>query len=56
MINKEWIDDLFFESKQRLNWYIQGIGIHGLTPDLFSKLTTKRLCEIYNIDKKYFKK
>jgi len=49
------MDELIFESQQRIKWYINGIGIHCLTPTLFSKIPTIRLCEIYNVDLSYFK-
>ena len=49
------MDDLIYESEQRIKWYIQGIGLHGLSPELFSKLTTERIVEIYNVDMSYFR-
>ena len=49
------MDDLVYESEQRIKWYIQGIGLHGLSPELFSKLTTERIVEIYNVDMSYFR-
>jgi len=42
------------EIQQRLNWFIDGIGIHGLTWELFRKIPTTRLTELYNVDKGYF--
>lgn len=45
-----------FEAKQRLKWFIEGYGIHGLDGKLMSSLSTERICEIYNIDINYFKK
>jgi len=48
------IDELIYESQQRLNWFIDGIGLHGLTPELFSKLSTERIVELYNVEMSYF--
>jgi hypothetical protein len=50
------IDDIVFESARRLEWFIGGINIHGLSPELFSNLPTERIVELYNIDISYFKK
>lgn len=49
-------DAIVYETKQRVRWYIDGIGIHGLSPKLFSGITTKRLCELYNVELSFFKK
>lgn len=55
MIQSE-IEDMIYESQKRLHWFIYGIGIHGLTPELFSKISTERLCELYNVELEFFKK
>ena len=44
-----------YEGKQRLKWFIDGYFIHSLG-SLFSKISTERICEIYNIDLDYFRK
>jgi hypothetical protein len=49
------IDKMIYEAQQRLSWYINGIGIHGLSPELFSRLSTERIVEIYNIEMSFFK-
>jgi hypothetical protein len=49
------IDNLIYESRQRLEWFIDGIGIHGLSPELFSKLSTERIVELYNVEMSYFR-
>ena len=49
------IDKLIYESQQRLKWFIDGIGIHGLSPELFSKLSTERIVELYNVEMSYFR-
>jgi len=48
------IEKKLFEIQQRLNWFIDGIGIHGLTLELFRKIPTKTLTKLYNIDNQYF--
>lgn len=50
------IEDKFFEAEQRLNWFINGKNIHCLSVNLFTNLTTQRLCEIYNVEPSYLKK
>jgi hypothetical protein len=54
MIDK-MIDEMVYEAKARLHWYIDGIGQHGLSSELFSSLSTERIVEIYNIEMKYFR-
>lgn len=46
---------MIFESQQRLYWYINGIGIHGLSPELFSKMPTERIVELYNVEMSFFR-
>jgi hypothetical protein len=50
-----WLDDMVYEAKARLRWYIDGIGQHGLSSELFSSLSTERIVEIYNVEMKYFR-
>lgn len=50
------MEALIFETEQRVRWYINGMGIHGLSPSLFFNISTERLCELYNIELSYFKK
>lgn len=50
------IDKIIYEYTKRIEWFIGGIGIHGLTPELFSKISTERLCELYNVELSYFRK
>lgn len=40
---------------KRIEWYVNGLGIHHLSPSLFASIPTERLCELYNIDLKYFR-
>jgi hypothetical protein len=49
------LDEIIYEAQQRLRWFIYGIGIHGLTPELFSKMSTERIVELYNIEMSFFK-
>jgi hypothetical protein len=49
------MDEMIYEAQQRLSWYINGIGIHGLSPELFSRLSTERIVEIYNVEMSFFK-
>lgn len=49
------INEEIYEAQQRLTWFIYGIGIHGLPPELFSKISTERLCELYNVELNFFK-
>jgi hypothetical protein len=44
-----------YESQQRVKWFIQGIGVHGISPRLFSKISTERIVELYNIEMSYFR-
>jgi hypothetical protein len=55
-INPMDIDKMIYEAQQRLSWYINGIGIHGLSPELFSRLSTERIVEIYNVEMSFFTK
>jgi hypothetical protein len=54
--NEEKLENLIYETEQRVRWYVSGIGQHGLTPDQMFNLTTDRLCEVYNVDVKFFKR
>lgn len=49
------LEALFYEAKQRINWFIDGMNQHGLSPELFSKLSTERIVEIYNVEMSYFR-
>jgi len=43
-----------YEAIQRLKWFIDGYYINNLG-SLFTKLTTERICELYNVELKYFR-
>lgn len=50
-----WSDEAY-EALQRVRWFVRGIGIHGLSPEIFAKIPTERLCELYNVEMTYFKR
>lgn len=50
-----WSDEAY-EALQRVRWFFLGIGIHGLSPELFAKISTERICELYNVEMSYFKR
>ncbi len=49
------IDEELYELKQRLEWFINGIGIHCISWDLFHVMTADNICRLYNVDPSYFK-
>jgi hypothetical protein len=49
------VDAALYEARQRCLWFIDGYFVHGLSVELFSELSTERICEIYNVDIEYFK-
>lgn len=49
------IERLEYEAMQRLNWFLDGYFIHGLG-ELFSKISTEKICELYNVQLNYFRK
>ena len=51
----DMVDAMIYESKQRFKWFYNGMNIHCIPLDLFSKISTERLCELYNIEISYFK-
>ena len=48
------LDKMEYEAIQRLKWFIDGYYINNLG-SLFTKLTTERICELYNVELKYFR-
>ena len=48
------LDKLEYEALKRLEWFLNGYFIHNLSSD-FSKISTERICETYNIKLNYFK-
>lgn len=49
------LESQIYEARQRCNWFIDGYFKHGLTPELFSKMSTESICEIYNVEIDYFR-
>jgi hypothetical protein len=49
------MNEKLYELQQRIFWYIDGIGIHGLSWELYRNIPTKRLVELYNIEIDFFK-
>jgi len=47
-------DKMILESIQRYKWWVSGNGIHCIPYDLFVKIPTIRLCELYNVELNYF--
>jgi hypothetical protein len=48
-MNKE-----FFILQKKLNWFIDGIGIHCILWDHFKNLTPEWIVEHYNVEMSYF--
>ena len=48
------IDKLEYEAKQRLKWFINGYLNHYLGR-MFYKMSTERICELYNVELEYFR-
>jgi hypothetical protein len=48
------LDKIEYEASKRLEFLINGYFIHSLG-SRFSKITTERLCELYNIKLNYFR-
>lgn len=55
-IHKLTIDEQLYELKQRLNWFISGIGRHGITWNQFKYLTAEWIVKHYNVEMTYFRK
>ena len=49
------IEKVEYGATQRLKWFLDGYFIHGLGK-LFSKISTERICELYNVELNYFRK
>lgn len=43
------------EARQRCFWFIDGYFMHGLSVELFAKMSTETICEIYNVDIRQFR-
>ena len=49
------MEDEFYEAMRRSEWFIDGFGKTGLTPEIFANLPTERICEIYNVEISFFR-
>ena len=49
------LDAIIYESRQRIIWFIGGIGIHGISAELLANLSTERIVELYNIEMSFFR-
>lgn len=49
------IDDRFICAQRRINWWVDGMFIHGIPSNLFAKMPTERIVELYNVEMSYFK-
>ena len=45
----------FYEAQQRINWWINGIGVHCIPCKLFMSIPTERIVELYNVNMNYFR-
>lgn len=48
------LDEMFYESSKRLEWYIRGINSTGLTPSNLKHMSTERIVELYNVEMDFF--
>lgn len=48
------INKMEYEAIQRLKWFINGYFNHCLG-NLFHKISTERICELYNVELEYFR-
>ena len=47
------IDEQLYEANQRMKWFIDGYLIHCIPSYMWSKLTTERIVELYNVEMDY---
>ena len=50
----ENIEQDFFIFKRKLNWFIDGIGQHGIPWNLFEYITPEWIIQNYNVEISYF--
>jgi len=43
-----------YELKKRLEWFIDGIGIHNIPWSLFHVMTAENICRLYNVEPEFF--
>jgi len=49
------MEDEFYEAMRRSEWFIDGLGKTGLSVELFTNLSSEKICEIYNVEISFFK-
>lgn len=55
-ISVEALEAWKYELSQRIKWWLAGIDVHCIPLDLFWKIPTERIVELYNVDMKFFRK
>ena len=48
------IDALCYKATQLIKWWIDGIGRHGISGELFRGMTAEDVVRIYNVESEYF--
>jgi hypothetical protein len=48
-------DEQLYEAKQRMRWFINGYFIHCIPANMWNRLTTERIVELYNVEMDYFR-
>jgi len=52
---EEELENKSYEIKKRIEWFVNGIGIHCISSRLFLGLTTERIVELYNVEMSFFR-
>lgn len=55
-MSKEEIDNGIYKAQRKLEWLIDGFGVHCIPTCLWSGLTVERIVELYNVEMNYFVK
>ena len=53
-MSEEQINNKIYKAQRKLNWLINGCGVHCIPTDLWTGLTVERIVELYNVDIDYF--
>lgn len=49
------IDRIIFEHTRRIEWWLGGPEIHCIPSNLFVKMPTERIVELYNVEMSFFR-
>ena len=49
------IDEQIYEANKRMEWFIDGYFIHGIPSSMWSKIPTRRIVMLYNVEMEYFR-